>query len=367
MAVVCRRSALYRYAFSSFPAYCFDTAAILCRCIYQLCANATSPLPLNAILLLLSDRQSYLWRRMGRLSGYLVCSLAPPCASSLPAGTYNIRSRACTGSVQRLVPLRLSETAAFLSQAPKKTKERYSGTQVSSNGERLEAGLSCDEDACCLGDTSIRAAVLESIELKLAKLSPEFIDEFVLYGRQQAVLMQLQAPESGGAADRSLLASSLRKLRKQPQDRYVLMDLYEWLAAALTFVQRQSRLRTDSCLPAEAPAARGRTPVKRTEGGRSASSSSRPVPLARSLSRKCGGCEEDEGRMRRGDATPGFGGRRSENVPGRRRNVSGGSTCIGMSLCRGAGGFSGAFERRPGCAEEVQCVTNEGDTRRLRG
>ncbi|PHJ18899.1 hypothetical protein CSUI_007275 [Cystoisospora suis] len=320
------KSALYRYAFSSFPTYCFDTAAILCRCIYQLCANATAPLPLNSILLLLSDRQSYLWRRMGRLSGYLICSLAPPCASSLPGiSRSSARSRvSAPGTVQRLLPLRLSETASFLCQShPMKTREHHSRTRLSFEEERHDPGFACSEEPGYVGDTSIRASVLESIELKLAKLSPEFIDEFVLYGRQQAVLMQLQDPESGGG-DRSLLASSLRKLRKQPQDRYVLMDLYEWLAAALTFVQKQARLRSTSRgLKTSTPAAatRGRTPVRRIEGGGSVSSG-RPFPVARSASRKDDDFEGDccdEGRGRRGNATPGFGDRSFKNTPGVRR------------------------------------------------
>ncbi|CDJ56120.1 hypothetical protein, conserved [Eimeria maxima] len=74
----------------------------------------------------------------------------------------------------------------------------------------------------------LRPTVVDSLELKMSKVSPEFIAEFLTYGRQQQLLHspEYQRPPRG----------SIRQF-KAASELILMMDLYEWLASVLTHMQ----------------------------------------------------------------------------------------------------------------------------------
>lgn len=75
----------------------------------------------------------------------------------------------------------------------------------------------------------LRPAVVDSLELKMSKVPPEFISEFLAYGKQQQLL---HSPNH-----HLLLRGGTRQV-KVTQEMVLLMDLYEWLAAVLTHNQK---------------------------------------------------------------------------------------------------------------------------------
>lgn len=74
----------------------------------------------------------------------------------------------------------------------------------------------------------LRPAVVDSLELKMSKMHPEFIAEFVSYGKQQQLLHS--ADDHGARRGRRQVKAS--------SELVLLMDLYEWLASVLTHNQR---------------------------------------------------------------------------------------------------------------------------------
>lgn len=209
---VCRQ-ALVRATTTSYPTWLFDVSALLLRAVFQLCCNSLSAPPLKDLIPLFSPKRrppskpevpcrsdSYLWAKMARISGYalhLVTDQAWP-------------------------PLR--DPVVRLVAQP------FISPDVLTRGSGVDANTLYHAAVGGAGVTPLvlRPTVVDSLELKMSKVSPEFIAEFLTYGRQQQLLHspEYQRPPRG----------SIRQF-KAASELILMMDLYEWLASVLTHMQ----------------------------------------------------------------------------------------------------------------------------------
>ncbi|KAL8447763.1 hypothetical protein Emag_004171 [Eimeria magna] len=208
------RQALVRATTSPFPSWLFDAAALLLRSAFQVCCNSLSAPPLKDLIPLFVPRSrpgavaevpsradSYLWAKMARISGYAMHLVIDQ--------TWPPRREAAV----RLVARPLADPAALTSGG--------GVNEMLLQQAAVEGG----------GTASLvlRPAVVDSLELKMSKLNPEFIAEFISYGKQQQLL------HSG---DPQFLLKREARQYKGSRELVLLMDLYEWLAAVLTHNQR---------------------------------------------------------------------------------------------------------------------------------
>ncbi|KAL8429531.1 hypothetical protein ACSSS7_006543 [Eimeria intestinalis] len=207
------RQALVRATTTPFPSWLFDAAALLLRATFQVCCNSLSAPPLKDLIPLFVPRcrpgataevpsraDSYLWAKMARISGYAMHLVIDQ--------TWPPRREAAV----RLVARPLTDPAVLTSGA-------------GADDELLQQAAVEGGGAASL---VLRPAVVDSLELKMSKLNPEFIAEFICYGKQQQLL------HSGNP--QFLLRGEGRQY-KASRELVLLMDLYEWLAAVLTHNQ----------------------------------------------------------------------------------------------------------------------------------
>ncbi|KAL8425449.1 hypothetical protein Efla_006848 [Eimeria flavescens] len=219
------RQALVRATSTSYPTWLFDAAALLLRATFQLCCNSLSAPPLKDLISLLAPRprpgavaevpcraDTYLWAKMARISGYAMHLVIDQ--------TWPPRRDAAV----RLVSRPLTDPAAFIS-----------GGGV---GEQTLQFAAVEGGGAA--SLVLRPSVVDSLELKMSKLHPEFIAEFVAYGKQQQML------HSG---DQEFLRRGEIRQYKASQELVLLMDLYEWLAAVLTHNQRSAISTTRPRMP----------------------------------------------------------------------------------------------------------------------
>ncbi|KAL8446771.1 hypothetical protein Emed_004773 [Eimeria media] len=227
------RQALVRATTSPFPTWMFDAAALLLRATFQVCCNSLSAPPLKDLIPLFvprSSRQpgvvaempsradSYLWAKMARISGYAMHLVIDQ--------TWPPRREAAV----RLVARPLIDSAALTS------------------GGGVDDML-LQQAAVEGGSTTslvLRPTVVDSLELKMSRLNPEFIAEFISYGKQQQLL------HSG---DPQFLLKGEARQYKGSRELVLLMDLYEWLAAVLTHNQRSGLCPSRQRMPSTRAAA----------------------------------------------------------------------------------------------------------------
>ncbi|CDI87118.1 hypothetical protein, conserved [Eimeria praecox] len=207
------RQALVRATTTSYPSWLFDVAALLLRAVFQLCCNSLSAPPLKDLIPLFSPKRrpptkvevpcrsdSYLWAKMARISGYAMHLV----------------------SDQAWPPLR--DPVIRLVAQP------FISPDVMIKGSGVDAQALYDIAAGGAGVTPLvlRPSVVDSLEIKMSKVSPEFITEFLSYGRQQQLIHSPEQQRSFHGGFRQFKASS---------ELILMMDLYEWLAAVLTHMQ----------------------------------------------------------------------------------------------------------------------------------
>lgn len=81
--------------------------------------------------------------------------------------------------------------------------------------------------------------VMDSLEGKMMRIPPEFLAEFVVYGKQQQMLHAESASQH--------VDGTIHRRAKFSTELLFLMDLYEWVAAILTHI-RQRDAATSDCL-----------------------------------------------------------------------------------------------------------------------
>ncbi|CDJ31291.1 uncharacterized protein EMH_0036580 [Eimeria mitis] len=212
------RQALIRATTTSYPTWLFDVSALLLRAVFQLCCNSLSAPPLKELIPLFSPKRrppskvdvpcrsdSYLWAKMARVSGYAMHLI----------------------SDQAWPPLR--DPVVRLVAQP------FISPDVLTRGSGVDPHALYDAAAGGIAVTPLvlRPVVVDSLEVKMSKVSPEFISEFLEYGRQQQLIHSAEHPRSMHGGVRQFKASS---------ELILMMDLYEWLASVLTHMQNTEDL-----------------------------------------------------------------------------------------------------------------------------
>ncbi|CDJ39370.1 hypothetical protein, conserved [Eimeria tenella] len=208
------RQALVRATTTSYPTWLFDVSAILLRAVFQLCCNSLTAPSLSELISLFSPKRRpssgaevpcrsdcYLWAKMARISGYAMHLVSDQAWPPL------------RDPVVRLVAQPFISPDVF---------SRGSGVDKATLNNASSAGAG----VCPL---TLRPAVADSLEMKMSKVSPEFIAEFMSYGRQQQLLH---------SPDHQLASRDGIRQFKGSLELVVMMDLYEWLASVLTHMQR---------------------------------------------------------------------------------------------------------------------------------